>query len=93
MNGNQKFFICKHCGNMAGFIDDKGVPMIRCGEKMMELVPNTVEASAEKHLPVVTVSSNSVRIQIGRALHPMEEKHRIVFVYVETERGGQRKAP
>lgn len=91
MDRNQKFFICKHCGNMVGLIDNKGVPMICCGEKMTELVPNTIEASTEKHLPVVTVSGDSVSVQIGSAPHPMEEKHHIVFVYVETERGGQRK--
>jgi superoxide reductase len=86
-----KFFICKHCGNMAGLIDDKGVPMVCCGEKMTELVPNTVEASVEKHLPVATVTEGSVSVLVGSAAHPMEAAHYIVFVYLETERGGQRK--
>ena len=87
----QKFFICKHCGNMVGLIKDAGVPMICCGEQMAELVPNTVEASAEKHLPSVTVSGDSISVQVGSVPHPMEEAHLITFVYVETERGGQRK--
>ena len=91
MCGNQKFFICKHCGNLIGLIDNKGVPMICCGEKMTELVPNTVEASTEKHLPAITVSGDSISVQIGSVPHPMEEKHHIDFVYVETQRGGQRK--
>lgn len=91
MCGNQKFFICKHCGNMAGLINNKGVPMVCCGEKMTELVPNTVEASTEKHLPAVTVSGESIEVQVGSVPHPMEEKHHIAFVYVETECGGQRK--
>ncbi|MEG3041808.1 MAG: desulfoferrodoxin, partial [Clostridium sp.] len=30
----QKFFVCKHCGNMVGMIHSSGVPMICCGEKM-----------------------------------------------------------
>lgn len=91
MCGEQKFFICKHCGNMVGLIDNKGVPMMCCGEKMTELVPNTVEASAEKHLPAVTVSGDSIEVRVGSAPHPMDEKHHIVFAYVETECGGQRK--
>ena len=91
MCGNQKFFICKHCGNIIGIIDDKGVPMTCCGENMTELVANTVEASVEKHLPAVTVSGEGISVQIGSAPHPMEEAHHITFVYVETERGGQRK--
>ena len=91
MCGNQKFFICKHCGNMIGLINDEGVPMICCGEKMTELFPNTVEASTEKHLPDVQVSGDSICVQVGSAPHPMEEGHHITFVYVETECGGQRK--
>lgn len=91
MCGNQKFFICKHCGNLVGIIDNQGVPMMCCGEKMTELVPNIVEASVEKHLPIVTVSQNSISVKVGSVVHPMESEHRIAFVYVETERGGQRK--
>jgi superoxide reductase len=95
---DQKFFICKHCGNLTGLIENKGAPMVCCGEKMTELVPNTVEAGAEKHLPVVgsepgTCSCECVclSVHVGSAAHPMDGGHHIKFVYVETERGGQRK--
>ena len=87
----QKFYICKHCGNLLGLIEDKGVPVSCCGEYMEELVPNTVEASAEKHLPAVTASGGGISVKVGSVAHPMEEAHHISFVYVETERGGQRK--
>ena len=87
----QKFYVCKHCGNMVGLIDDKGVPLVCCGENMTELVPNTVDASLEKHVPAVSVSGDSISVQIGSTPHPMENEHHIAFVYVETERGGQRK--
>lgn len=91
MEGNQKFFKCEHCGNLIGLIDNKGVPMVCCGEKMTELVPNTIEASIEKHLPVVTVLEDRISVEVGSVLHPMEESHNIKFVYVETQQGGQRK--
>ncbi|MCL2691662.1 MAG: desulfoferrodoxin [Candidatus Bathyarchaeota archaeon] len=91
-NGTQKFYVCKRCGNLAELINNKNVPMICCGEKMSELVPNTVEASVEKHLPVVTkTTANSISIQIGSVLHPMENQHHITFVYIESEQGRQRK--
>ena len=54
MNEN-RFYICEHCGNLIGMINDAGVPMMCCGQKMSELKPGTVEASAEKHIPVVTI--------------------------------------
>ena len=50
-----KFYICRRCGNLVGMVHDSGVPMICCGEKMEALVPNTVEASGEKHLPVAVM--------------------------------------
>ena len=40
-----KFYICNHCGNLVTTIHNAGVPLVCCGEKMKELVPNTVEAS------------------------------------------------
>jgi len=91
MNDSSKFFICKHCGNMAVLLEDKGVPLVCCGENMTKLEPNSVEASVEKHLPVVAVSGDSINVQIGGALHPMEDKHHISLVYVKTQHGGQCK--
>jgi len=86
-----KFFVCKHCGNFVGFIENKGVPLVCCGEKMVALVPNTTEASNEKHLPQVSVSGNMVNVTVGSVPHPMEEAHYITFIYLETESGGQNK--
>lgn len=34
-----KFYICKHCGNIITFMENKGVPVMCCGEKMSELIP------------------------------------------------------
>ncbi len=85
-----KFFRCNHCGNIAEKIVDSGVSMVCCGENMQELIPNTVEASAEKHLPVVTnVDDCTIKIQIGSVPHPMLDEHHIVFIFVETEEGGE----
>lgn len=60
-----KFFICEHCGNIIGKIHDAGVPVMCCGQKMTQLIPGTVEASVEKHIPVVTVEGNLVKVQVG----------------------------
>lgn len=86
-----KFFICKHCGNIIGMINNSGVPIICCGEEMSELVPNTTDASVEKHVPVITVDGNIVKVEIGSVPHPMTEQHHISWVYIKTIKGGQRK--
>ena len=89
MTRNKKFYLCKHCGNFVDMIDDKGIPLVCCGEEMAELVANTVEASAEKHLPHCTMLDNTLIVQVGSVPHPMTEEHHITFIYVETENGGQ----
>ena len=91
MCGEQKFYLCKHCGNLVGMVDDKGVPLVCCGENMTELVPNTVDAAKEKHVPVVRVDGLSVEVTLGSAPHPMLPEHHIAWVYLRTARGGQRK--
>ena len=88
---NQKFYICEHCGNLVGKLEGN-VPMICCGEPMKELIPNTVEASGEKHLPVYKYENNVLEVRVGSVLHPMTDEHNISFVYVETKNGGQRKS-
>ena len=91
MCDNNKFFICEHCGNLIGMIDDKGVPMMCCGQRMTKLEPGTVDASLEKHVPVVEVDGDVVKVEIGAVEHPMTEEHSILWVYLQTDRGGQRK--
>ncbi len=87
----KKFFVCKHCGNMIGLLHDAGVPMMCCGEKMVELVPNTTDAAQEKHVPVATVEGNKVVVNVGSVDHPMVAEHWIQWVYLETDKGGHRK--
>ena len=86
-----KFYKCEHCGNIITFVKASGVPMICCGQKMTELVPGTVDASLEKHVPAVTVDGSLVSVQVGSVEHPMVPEHSIEWVYVETENGGFRK--
>ena len=86
-----KFYRCSHCGNVIQKVVDRKVPVMCCGEKMEELVPGTVEASVEKHLPVVTwIDERTIKVEVGSVAHPMLEEHHISFIYVETQNGGIR---
>jgi superoxide reductase len=86
-----KFYICAHCGNIIAYAHASGVPVVCCGEKMGELVPNTVEAAHEKHLPVIAVSGTAVTVKVGSVEHPMTEAHSIQWIALETKQGNQRK--
>ena len=88
----QKFYICKHCGNVIAFVKASGVPVICCGEKMTEIIPGTTDASVEKHLPVYTVENGKVNVTVGAVEHPMTEEHYREWVSLQTKYGNQRKA-
>ena len=87
----KKLYICRHCGNLIEMVHDAKVPVICCGQKMEYLEPNTVEASNEKHIPVVSLKGSEVHVNVGSVDHPMVPEHFIEWVYVETENGGYRK--
>ena len=86
-----KCYICPHCRNTVEMIYDTDIKLFCCGDEMNELVPNTVEASGEKHIPAVTVGNGVVEVNVGSIDHPMEDVHFIEWVQVQTETGSQRK--
>ena len=73
----QKFYICKHCGNIIAKVKDTGVPVICCGEPMSEIIPGTTDAAVEKHVPVWTVENGIVHVKVGSVEHPMLPEHYI----------------
>ncbi|NTV78866.1 MAG: desulfoferrodoxin [Clostridiales bacterium] len=91
MKKEPKFYICKHCGNVVTFINESGAPLTCCGDLMTLIEAGTVEASLEKHVPVVTVSGNTVTVEVGSVEHPMLPEHSIQWIYLDTEKGSQLK--
>ena len=86
-----KFYICAHCRNIVEMVYDTDIKLFCCGDEMKELVPNTVEASGEKHIPAVTVKGDTVEVNVGSVNHPMESVHWIEWVQLVTDKGSQRK--
>mgnify|MGYP000535616590 FL=1 len=86
-----KFYVCKHCGNIIAYAKNKGVPVMCCGAKMSELVPGSVDAANEKHVPVISVEGNKGTVTVGEVEHPMAEEHFIEWIALETQEGNQRK--
>lgn len=88
----QKFYICEHCGNIFAVVKNVGVPVMCCGQKMTEIIPGTIEASLEKHVPVYEVKGNKIIVTVGAVEHPMTEEHYIEWISLQTKQGNQRKA-
>ena len=88
---SQKFYKCEHCGNIVEIINDAGVPVVCCGQKMKELIAGESDGAAEKHVPEYKVEGNQVNVNIGSIDHPMVEEHWIQWISLESKEGIQRK--
>lgn len=86
-----RFYVCEHCGNIITMVKNTGVPVMCCGQKMTELVPGTVDAALEKHVPVVETAGNVVNVKVGSVEHPMLAEHFIQWIALETNQGSQIK--
>lgn len=84
-----KFYSCSHCGNIIIKVVDKNVPVVCCGERMVELIPSSTDAAVEKHVPVISVDGSIVTVSVGSVAHPMIPEHFIQFIVLETSAGIQ----
>ncbi len=83
----QEFLICRHCGNIATKIIDRGPKLVCCGDEMIIMKANTQDAAQEKHVPVVKVDGNRLEVTVGSVEHPMSAEHHIAFIFVQTDKG------
>lgn len=81
-----KFYQCESCGDVVVKVAG-GNEACPTGRK--ELVPGAVDAALEKHVPVVAVEGNVVRVQVGEVEHPMTEAHLIQTIVLVTDKGFQ----
>ncbi len=79
-----KFYQCNECKKVVITKEE-----LNCG--LTELVVGSVDASKEKHVPVVSKKCKQVKVDVGSIAHPMSEEHYIVFVAIETAQGYQVK--
>lgn len=92
MKKDVKFFVCKHCGNIAYLVNESGAPLSCCGDEMTQIVANTTDAAVEKHVPDVTeLEGNSILVKVGSVEHPMVEEHFIQWIVVATDNSIQIK--
>ena len=84
---NTKYYVCSVCGNIVEMVHNAGPKPFCCGKRMEELVPNSVEASGEKHVPVVKSDGDVVEVNVGSVDHPMEDVHWIEWVELVSDKG------
>ena len=73
---------CEACGNIVEVLHGGAGELVCCGEPMVRMVENTVDAAKEKHVPVIEKVDGGVKVKVGDVPHPMEEKHYIEWIEI-----------
>jgi superoxide reductase len=71
---------CELCGNIVEVLHAGDGELVCCGQPMKKVVENTVDASKEKHVPVIEKTADGYTVSVGSVPHPMEEKHYIEWI-------------
>lgn len=87
----KQVYKCEVCGNMVEVVHKAGGTLVCCGKPMTLLGENTVDASNEKHVPVVEKIDGGVLVKVGKVEHPMLEDHHIEWIEIHTENKVYRK--
>ncbi len=75
-----KIYRCPICGNIVEVLHEGAGTLVCCGKDMEELVEKNTDEGQEKHVPVITIDGNNVKVSVGNIPHPMEETHYIEFI-------------
>jgi superoxide reductase len=82
MTKRRQVYKCEVCGNIVEMLHEGKGQLVCCGQPMKLYEENSVDASREKHVPVVETTADGVRVKVGSVAHPMEGKHYIEWIEV-----------
>lgn len=82
MTQRHQVYKCKICGNIVEVLHEGAGTLVCCGQEMELFVEKMQEEGNEKHLPVVEVDGENVKVVVGSILHPMEEAHHVEWIEV-----------
>ncbi|MBC3888005.1 desulfoferrodoxin [Acetobacterium paludosum] len=81
-----RFYQCNDCNST--LFEMSGTVAQYCDHDLAGLKPNTIEASKEKHIPVLKFQKTHLHVKVGRVPHPMTLDHSILWIFVQTRNGG-----
>jgi len=91
MTERLQVYKCEVCGNIVEVLHSGVGELVCCNQPMMLMQPKTEDQGKEKHVPVIEKTNKGVKVKVGSVPHPMEEKHYIEWVAVDTDDGSFRK--
>ncbi|MDD5193417.1 MAG: desulfoferrodoxin [Candidatus Nanoarchaeia archaeon] len=86
MTTKNQIYKCEICGNIIEILHEGHDNSLYCCKKPMILLKeNTVDASKEKHVPIIEKTKKGIKVKVGSIDHPMEDKHYIEWIEVLTK--------
>ncbi len=82
---------CNVCGNIVEVAHAGGGTLVCCGQEMRLLQENTVDASLEKHVPIIEKTETGIKVKVGSQEHPMNQEHYIEFIEVLADNKSYKK--
>ena len=82
MTQRLEVYKCELCGNIVQVLHAADGELVCCGQPMVCMKENTVDAATEKHVPVIEKIDGGVKVTVGSVPHPMEEKHFIEWIEI-----------
>lgn len=80
MTKKNEVYKCSLCGNIVEVLHTGAGELVCCGQPMVLMSENTVDAAKEKHVPVITKVTDGYKVTVGAVPHPMEAKHWIEWI-------------
>ena len=80
VSAKRQIYRCKVCGNLVEVLLVGGGTLVCSGQDMELVTENSIEASKEKHIPIVEKVVGGFSVKVGSIAHPMEEKHYIQWI-------------
>ena len=75
-----QIYKCELCGNIVEVMHAGKGTLVCCGKPMNLMEENSIDAAKEKHVPVVELEGNEIKVQVGSVSHPMNENHYIEWI-------------
>jgi superoxide reductase len=71
---------CDLCGIMTETLHNGVGTLVCCNKPMRILRENETDAATEKHVPVIEIIPNGIKVSVGSVTHPMLEEHYIEWI-------------
>ncbi len=80
-----ELYKCNICGNIVLVMHGERGQLVCCNKPMELQKPGSIDASLEKHVPVIEKHGDVYRVKVGSAPHPMTEEHYIEWIELHTD--------